>query len=505
MGMNGTIRALAFLLWTVAISLALLSGRRDAGRSESSDPEPRIDPPSPFGESRPFPPSDNPVVEPSIFDPECDYEENHRQFNDAFMDGKGRDLRSRDVHISNPDREPGDIRGRQPGRATGVYDAMGVGSGGGGRYGGRLGGRRNLIARGRLTEPTDPAFAIAAGLAWLARHQRPDGGWECAEFGFQCRNAKCPGPGYDKFDAGVTALAVLAFLHAGYTTLSRTELVDHTAGHRWRTGDVVKRGLNWLAARQATDGSIGRRDHSWVAIQHAAATWALCEAAGLTGNDAVRQSADRAVDFLLSLQHSYSGWADDGREQADLIATAWAFRGLTAAQDAGITVPRSSWDGIALQIADARCNRPFGALDVAYWKNAGKVVCQGKNDDWDSHPVGAAVALLALPRCGREPVEIDRLFANALVSDLPTYSGKKVDYHAWNFAAAAMALREREFPKHAEAFHAAVRGALIPTQKVEKDGCTNGSWDVDLDRWGFAGGRVFSTALNVLTLVDAGE
>ena len=33
-----------------------------------------------------------------------------------------------------------------------------------------------------------------------------------------------------------------------------------------------------------------------------------------------------------------------------------------------------------------------------------------------------------------------------------------------------------------------------------KGGDEDGSWDPKVDRWGFAGGRVYTTAINVLTL-----
>ena len=40
----------------------------------------------------------------------------------------------------------------------------------------------------------------------------------------------------------------------------------------------------------------------------------------------------------------------------------------------------------------------------------------------------------------------------------------------------------------------------MPNQHTGKDGCRNGSWDSDVDRWGFEGSRVYATAINALTL-----
>jgi hypothetical protein len=43
--------------------------------------------------------------------------------------------------------------------------------------------------------------------------------------------------------------------------------------------------------------------------------------------------------------------------------------------------------------------------------------------------------------------------------------------------------------------------ALIPNQRGPKHGCTWGSWNTGgVERWGYAGGRVYGTAINVLSL-----
>ena len=42
--------------------------------------------------------------------------------------------------------------------------------------------------------------------------------------------------------------------------------------------------------------------------------------------------------------------------------------------------------------------------------------------------------------------------------------------------------------------------ALRPNQKGAKDGCADGSWDPAGDPWGVHGGRVYATAIHMLTL-----
>jgi hypothetical protein len=367
-----------------------------------------------------------------------------------------------------------------------------------------IGSRRELRAAGGTRESKDLPVALTDGLSWLARHQEDDGHWSSSGFDKRCSDATCAGPGYQAFDVGVTGLAVLAFLHCGYTPVSRAELPGAQGHGHLRAGEVVKRGLAWLVQQQKPDGCIGPRGPENMLISDAAAAWALGLAAGLTGDNALRQSAARAVDFLLSSQQPCSGWTGSPGRQPDLVSTAWAFRALAASESAGIPFPRRSREGIAVFFESLRTSRAFGSMDLSVTPGGGKVVYQGRNEDWDGHPVGAAIALLALPRCDRQPREIDLLFATALAGDLPQYAGKSIDYHAWNFAAAALALRSPEFPDHAKAFWEAARNALLPSQKTRQDGCSCGSWDVDVDRWGFAGGRVYTTAINLMTLADLG-
>ena len=45
-----------------------------------------------------------------------------------------------------------------------------------------------------------------------------------------------------------------------------------------------------------------------------------------------------------------------------------------------------------------------------------------------------------------------------------------------------------------------MKNALVPNQHTGKDGCKNGSWNPDVDRWGAEGGRVYAVAINALTL-----
>jgi hypothetical protein len=117
---------------------------------------------------------------------------------------------------------------------TGVSGSIGVGGGGmAGCFGYRDGGgRKHAVARFGGSPATESA--VEAALQWLARHQEADGHWDSVKYG---------GGSYTP-DMGDTALAVLAFLGAGYT---------HKTG---KFKDTVDKGVRWLLANQTGRGRL---------------------------------------------------------------------------------------------------------------------------------------------------------------------------------------------------------------------------------------------------------
>jgi hypothetical protein len=90
------------------------------------------------------------------------------------------------------------------------------------------------------------------------------------------------GRGLEAADPGLTGLAVLSFLGAGYSHLSK----DTYDGICF--GTAVRRGLDALKTRQAEDGSYDPKDP----VSNAWAALAMVEAYGLTGSDRWKQSAE---------------------------------------------------------------------------------------------------------------------------------------------------------------------------------------------------------------------
>jgi hypothetical protein len=339
---------------------------------------------------------------------------------------------------------------------------------------------------------------VAASLRWLARHQYPDGSWSAAGFGACCRGASCPGTGDQEFDVGVTSLALLAFAGAGYTHLSRDEFSDPAdPGRILKFGDVLKKGLQWLIARQDAEGCVGARGSKFM-YNHAIAALALSEAYGMTLSEVLRPPAQIAVDFLVSAQNPGKGWRYGVREgENDTSVTGWAVMALKSADTSDLNFPRGVTAGAISWLDQA--TEQGSTPRVGYTQTgSGKVFIPGRNEQSANHPTMSAVAALS-----RVFILKDRRqgpLTATLVADLPSWESEKVDFYYWYYA--SLALFQADGPEGPlwRKWNEPMKKALVPNQKLAKSGCENGSWDPAADRWGSEGGRVYATAINTLTL-----
>lgn len=186
---------------------------------------------------------------------------------------------------------------------------------------------------GRIDPKQKIRRAISGGLYWLRRQQQSAGNWRLHE-GY-------PDPGYFgvRTDTGATALALLAFLGDGHT-------------HR-KPGlhkEVVAKGLKWLVGIQKENGDfhehpdLGRQSAYYA---HSQATIAVCEAYAMTGDESLRQPAEKAIAFLIKSQNPVrGGWKyqpQTAESQGDLSVTGWALMALHSARAAGIDVPQHAF------------------------------------------------------------------------------------------------------------------------------------------------------------------
>jgi hypothetical protein len=320
---------------------------------------------------------------------------------------------------------------------------------------------------------------IDAGLAYLVRSQEPDGGWTLAAGGPAAEAPRL------RSDAAATGLALLSFFGAGH---------DHFSGpHR----DTIRRGVEFLLAAQKPDGDLYEQADplsnscAWL-YSHAIATMALCEAVGMTGDPLVKPAAARACGFIAASRHPVQGgWRYMPGTDADLSVTGWMLVALRSGQLAGVDVDPAALAGAAALLEAAATVRP----DV-YTYNP-RVP--------DQRPAAASRACMTavgtLMRLHSGWSAGDPRVASAarvLEAARPSYGERRRDCYLWYYASQVLV---HTGGAAADAWYRDLVDVLEPKQ--ERDGPLAGSWDplgAVPDRWGLYGGRLYVTALHLLSL-----
>jgi hypothetical protein len=447
-------------------------------------------------------PQDDTVTDPAIFFPEAEESDHNESADDEDtqqMKGQSFDF------ISSQTGSAGGIRGNVDSKQQAIYDTLGVGGGGGGagRYGGRFGGKRNLRARGG---GGGTEAAVIAGLRWLARHQDAEGRWSTDKFDQNCGgNPKCSGPGNIKHDVGLTGLALLAFLGAGYLPNTQYRFEDpFHPGRIIRFADTVRNGLRWLKDNQDSEGCFPKQEGEFM-YDHAISTLAMCEAAWLVATPLYKEPAQKGIDFLCRAQNPGFAWRYEVRKgDNDTSVTGWCVMALKSAELSGLKFNHEAYAGVKAWL-ERMTNTKTGVVGYQGPGDAGSFIT-GVNDKWLNHPAMTAVGLLCKIFVDKKQTPDMKTAVALIVKDLPTYDEehKTIDFYYWYYA--ALALFQYDAPNGAgwQAFNVSMKKALVPFQagyrNTGKVTCTDGSWNPAVDKWGAPGGRVYATAINVLTL-----
>jgi len=347
--------------------------------------------------------------------------------------------------------------------------------------------REELLRKHGGTEGSERA--VEMGLDFLARHQLPDGRWSLHNFAAARAGYSNNGAGDMQADTAATGLALLSFFGAGYT---------HTEG-KYRP--VVRRGLDHLLARQKPDGDLFVPQDAvsarnvWL-YSHGIASIALCEAYGMTRDPQLRDSAQRALDFIVAAQHeTLGGWRYSPRAGSDTSVSGWQVMALKSGQLAGLEVPADTYAGVLRWLEHAQ--GPAG--NPAYYAYRPR-----SNQRSQNQPSRAMTAEALLMRqylgWNRENPHLVR-GADYLKLNLPTYgsrSSRDRDAYYWYYATQVMF--QMQGP-HWQAWNDALRPLLERTQA--ESGQFAGSWDPAgpvPDRWGGRAGRIYITCLHLLML-----
>jgi len=356
--------------------------------------------------------------------------------------------------------------------------------------------RRSLPREGAAED------ALQNGLRWLARHQDADGRWDADGFmKHDPERERCDGAGSDVHDAGVTSLALLAFLGAGNTPHSGEHASVVSAAAGWLVQQMDPRTGQIMAPRITVDEETGKRRlvfPSLWAYDHALATLALAEAAAVSPDPALLETVRRAVEVIHAMRNPSGAWRYDlpPTGESDTSVTCWMVRALIAAREAGVTVDPEALAGAAKWIDDMT----EAATGRVGYDSPGSTSARVPSVN-EQYPVENGEALTAAGLLSRILLGQDRRttpilqkHAELIVKTLPKWEALGNDMCYWYFGSYAMF--QMGGPKW-DSWNDALGHAVLESQR--HDGAHKGSWD-PAGPWGWAGGRVYSTAMMVLTL-----
>jgi Na+-transporting methylmalonyl-CoA/oxaloacetate decarboxylase gamma subunit len=375
------------------------------------------------------------------------------------------------------------------------------GGGGGGTYGSR-GGAGLSGGGGGATTPERKA--VKAALIWLARHQNDKGFWNTGQYDEQCPQGNKCKVFVDKTrnKVGTTGLALLAFLGAGYTheTNKKLDGID--------VGNVVRKTLRWLRNRQKSNGRFHKNLYN-----HSIAAMGYAEAYGMTKDPKLKPIAQDGIDFLEHAQNTAGGkrlaWrysANSGEN--DTSVTGWASMALKSAELAGLDSSKKAMQG-ALRWVEKVTNEK----GLAGYKNKITSRSQAKKRR-SMTPVGMLVRMFAHEKLNREQLKMLKGGSDFLVNRTPQwdpgatfkkgYKQNQMDYYYWYYGSLALYMfagpgTELEDTGYWQKWNQPMKKAVLTGQQKAREGHEVGSWD-PLSRWSGKTGRVYTTALNALTL-----
>lgn len=329
----------------------------------------------------------------------------------------------------------------------------------------------------------DPDLAVRAGLGWLTRHQFTDGMWSARSYFQMCPKTLCLDKGSECHDVAITSLAVLAILESGY--------VHEIEGLR----PSAERALRWLVEQQDAEGCFGPREGPFL-YGHSIATYAFCRAFSILNDPMSKVHARRGVRFLEAARHPDRAWRYGYQDpESDTSVTLWAGAALTAALAIDVEVRSDAIDAVLRWLDDM--TGPDGVVSYNR-RGGGSSAIRGRNDRYEPNECLTAFAAVVRSRAGvtPSPEVLRRLGWN-----LPVWNAKQtsVDFYYWFTGTLALTTIPGD-PETREIWTTRVRELLCRHQRG--DGCSAGSWDA-VDKWGCEGGRVYATAINVLTLIHA--
>ncbi len=345
-------------------------------------------------------------------------------------------------------------------------------------------GRNPSGRRNRLGPQTERAIDL--GLAFLARNQLEDGRWTLQ--GYDAREAQMSS------DTAATGLALLAFQGAGYHHKDYEYKANCNAAVQFLVSIQKDNGDLYLPSDEFSNSAV------WL-YSHGIAALALTEAYGMTQDPALKEPAQKALDFIAYAQDPKSGgWRYTPQGAGDTSVTGWMMMALKSGQLAGLDVADDTYERIDRWLERASTG-PSGEK-FRYNPDAPDTPTQrhGRNPTTTMTAVGLLMKFYAGQN--RDSVSMKKGAVYLLdrlpgVDDKSAYDARRDTYY-WYYATQVMFHMKGEYW---EKWNESLRPRLLRTQVQQ--GPQAGSWDPIRpvpDRWGAQAGRLFVTTLNLLSL-----
>jgi hypothetical protein len=309
------------------------------------------------------------------------------------------------------------------------------------------------------TEETEAAVQMA--LEWLQRNQKANGGWSLK------------GPYSDgartENHAAATAMALLAFQGTGNTH------------HYGEFQHCVEKGYRHLLKLEDKNGNFYHdSDRTHRPYAQAMATMAICELYAMSKDPALKEPAQRAVDFAIKTQGLEGGWRYDPRSDSDTSVTGWFLMAMQSARMGGLEVPSPVFENISnfLELVAVE-----GGAQYVY--EPSKVI---------PSPAMTAEAILCRQYLGWRRDDPRMLDAISYLQRYPMEWRQRNTYY-WYYATQVF----HHFGGDPWYQWNSVMRDLLPRHQ-EKVGKDRGSWTNEGDLWGAYGGRLFSTCMSVYML-----
>jgi hypothetical protein len=305
----------------------------------------------------------------------------------------------------------------------------------------------------------DALEARNRALAWLARHQEPDGRWDAEKHG-----------GLDA-DPAVTGLATLAFATTGWD----------------KYGPNLERAASWIIGQQAEDGAIGRGYDGGLGLNHAISGLALADAYHMLRRQReVGEAARKAMDYSVSvLQGGSGGWGPEPGVDAELVVTSWFVEQLRAGLAAELGPPVIGFQ------------RALRFLDEVTVREGDMIGRSGNRSGEAPSPEMTAVAVLCRAHTGFK--RSDPYMAGGveyLVENPPRREegDRSFNLTYWWFGGQIMI----HYGKHWRTWTRPLMRLLVSEQC--RGGDEEGSWDPERVKYGDRWGRVYAAAMGSMCL-----